>query len=85
MSIEDHTLADLKSQLDDDGVRRACVWMPVFGRMGWDRWGTKRLLERLASPAFVDELVKAGFGGGSRESFAVYVEHMRRNLAQVHW
>ena len=50
ISIEDHPAADLKAHLEDGGTGQQCVRMPVFGRMGWDRWGTKRLMDSFASP-----------------------------------
>ncbi len=85
MSLENNPIGNLSAQLNSSDAQRNYTWMPVFGRIGWDRWGKKHLLERLAEPTLVDSLIKAGFGGGSRESFAVYVEHLKRNLANTHW
>lgn len=85
MSIEGHPIGNLAEQLKSTDPQRNFAWMPVFGRIGWDRWGTKRLLESLAEPALVDSLVKAGFGDGSPHAFAIYVEHLRRNIAKLHW
>ena len=85
LTLEGNPIGNLSEQLKSTDSQRSFTWMPVFGRLGWDRWGTKRLLESLAETALVDSLIKAGFGGGSRDSFAVYVEHLRRNISNLHW
>lgn len=85
MSLESNPIGNLVNKLNTTETSKDFFWMPVHGRISWDTWGTKRLLERLAEPALVEILIKAGFGGGSRDSFSVYVEHLRRNISHRNW
>lgn len=85
-SIDGHSLKDLMDKLSEEaGYQKGHYWMPVWGRMGWDRWPTKRLLDRLETEKFAKELAEAGFGSGNIEVVKATVAHLRRALANVHW
>lgn len=85
-SIDGHSLKDLMDKLSEEaGNQKGHYWMPVWGRLGWDRWPVKRLLERLETEKFAKELSDAGFGGGNIAIVKATVVHLRRALASVHW
>jgi hypothetical protein len=85
-SIDGKSLKDLTDKLSEDrGYERGYFWMPVGGRIGWDHWPTRRLLERLETEKFAKELSEAGFGGGKIEVVKATVVHLRRALENLHW
>lgn len=84
-SLEQYSVSGLTSQLSEDHQGRGYEWMPVYGRIGWDKWERKYTLEKFENPLFANEIVKAGFGKGSRETLEVYLEHLRRNIVNLRW
>lgn len=85
-SIDGRSLIDLMDKLNEEpGHRTGYFRMPVWGRMGWDSWPMKRLLERLETEKFPKELSEAGFGGGDIEVVKATIIHLRRALDHAHW
>ena len=70
-----------QEQLESDGGR---TWIPV-GRNGWRYLSRRRILDRLLKGAVFENLVAAGFGGGSAERLAKSAQRYERFAAELNW
>jgi NAD-dependent SIR2 family protein deacetylase len=84
-SIESLGLDQLKNALNPADGGRSGVWMPVAGRIGWDRWGRKALLENLDQPKLQSRLAKAGYFYSDSDFSAMFTALLRNGIESLHW
>jgi hypothetical protein len=75
----------LKSELADIGTGRSSVKMRVYGRIGWDKWALKHLVEKIETNSFTRSLSDAGFFFGKQEMCSVFTRHLLDSVDQLHW
>ncbi|PZX50427.1 SIR2 family protein [Cereibacter changlensis] len=85
-ALEHYSVKELEEELaKPQGFGQSYIRLPVWGRMGWSRWPTDRVLTQIESVAFSTELAEAGFIGGSPDGVRFAAQNVRRAIGRLHW